>query len=71
MICLSLFFQDVLIRWLTTDDIQLNAIDAEDPEISDYNMLPHTEQLADRSASSYSLSLIQLAMYCANVRDCG
>ena len=26
-------FQDVLIRFLTTDDIKLNVIDAEDPEV--------------------------------------
>ncbi|XP_077976712.1 intraflagellar transport protein 52 homolog isoform X2 [Styela clava] len=39
---------EVLVQWLTTDEIQLNAIDAEDPEISDYNMLPHTQILAER-----------------------
>uniref|UniRef100_H2YKM6 ABC-type uncharacterized transport system domain-containing protein n=1 Tax=Ciona savignyi TaxID=51511 RepID=H2YKM6_CIOSA len=42
---------DVVTRWLTTDDITLDAIDADDPEISDYNMLPHTEKLADRLKS--------------------
>nr|XP_002126598.1 intraflagellar transport protein 52 homolog [Ciona intestinalis] len=42
---------DVIIRWLTTDEIELDAIDAEDPEISDYNMLPHTEKLSDRLKS--------------------
>ncbi|XP_076804651.1 intraflagellar transport protein 52 homolog [Clavelina lepadiformis] len=42
---------DVLVKWLTTDDIELNAIDAEDPEISDYNMLPHTEKLSARLKS--------------------
>ena len=26
--------QDVIFRWLTSDDITLNAIDAEDPEVS-------------------------------------
>jgi intraflagellar transport protein 52 len=25
--------QDVIFRWLTSDDITLNAIDAEDPEV--------------------------------------
>ncbi|XP_077991220.1 intraflagellar transport protein 52 homolog [Glandiceps talaboti] len=40
--------QDVIFQWLTTDDIVLNAIDAEDPEISDYNMLPDTAKLAER-----------------------
>lgn len=42
---------DMVMRWLTTDDIELNAIDAEDPEISDYNVLPDTEKLADRLKS--------------------
>ncbi|XP_053309864.1 intraflagellar transport protein 52 homolog [Spea bombifrons] len=37
---------DVLMQWLTTDDIQLNQIDAEDPEISDYTMLPDTNKLS-------------------------
>lgn len=42
---------EVLMQWLTTDEISLNAIDADDPEISDYNMLPHTEILAERVKS--------------------
>uniref|UniRef100_A0A8C5MY82 IFT52 GIFT domain-containing protein n=1 Tax=Leptobrachium leishanense TaxID=445787 RepID=A0A8C5MY82_9ANUR len=29
---------DVLMQWLTTNDIRLNQIDAEDPEISDYTI---------------------------------
>ena len=28
--------QDVIFRWLTSDDITLNAIDAEDPEVYMY-----------------------------------
>ncbi|XP_002730611.2 intraflagellar transport protein 52 homolog [Saccoglossus kowalevskii] len=40
--------QDVIFQWLTTDEIVLNAIDADDPEISDYNMLPETAKLAER-----------------------
>ncbi|KAM4622711.1 intraflagellar transport protein 52 homolog [Discoglossus pictus] len=39
---------DVLMQWLTTKDIQLNQIDAEDPEISDYTMLPDTNKLSQR-----------------------
>ncbi len=27
------FFQDVVFSFLTTDDVKLNAIDAEDPEV--------------------------------------
>lgn len=32
-IILSLPLQDVIFQWLTTNDIQLNNIDAEDPEV--------------------------------------
>ncbi|KAJ3603268.1 hypothetical protein NHX12_031010 [Muraenolepis orangiensis] len=39
---------DVVVHWLTTDSIQLNLIDAEDPEITDYTMLPDTGRLSDR-----------------------
>ncbi|CAH1774851.1 unnamed protein product [Owenia fusiformis] len=39
---------DVLFNFLTTDDIQLNQIDAEDPEIFDYNMLPNTAKLSEQ-----------------------
>ena len=32
----SIFFlKDVVFQWLTTNDIQLNNIDAEDPEVCD------------------------------------
>ncbi|XP_032897799.1 intraflagellar transport protein 52 homolog [Amblyraja radiata] len=39
---------DVVFQWLTTNEIHLNQIDAEDPEISDYTMLPDTAKLSDR-----------------------
>nr|XP_033818996.1 intraflagellar transport protein 52 homolog isoform X2 [Geotrypetes seraphini] len=39
---------DVVFQWLTTRDIHLNQIDAEDPEISDYTMLPDTAKLSER-----------------------
>ncbi|XP_046566785.1 LOW QUALITY PROTEIN: intraflagellar transport protein 52 homolog [Haliotis rubra] len=38
---------DVLVQYLTTEEIKLNAIDAEDPEISDYNQLPEVAKLAE------------------------
>uniref|UniRef100_A0A8C6PFA6 Intraflagellar transport 52 n=1 Tax=Nothobranchius furzeri TaxID=105023 RepID=A0A8C6PFA6_NOTFU len=42
-ILFSLFSsQDVVLQWLMTDTIQLNQIDAEDPEVADYTMLPNT-----------------------------
>uniref|UniRef100_A0A3P9LP60 Intraflagellar transport 52 homolog (Chlamydomonas) n=1 Tax=Oryzias latipes TaxID=8090 RepID=A0A3P9LP60_ORYLA len=42
---------DVLLQWLMTDNIHLNQIDAEDPEISDYTMLPDTDWLSKRLRS--------------------
>ncbi|KAM6981472.1 intraflagellar transport protein 52 homolog [Aplochiton taeniatus] len=39
---------DVVFQWLMTDNIQLNQIDADDPEITDYTMLPDTGCLSDR-----------------------
>uniref|UniRef100_A0A8C1RX38 Intraflagellar transport protein 52 homolog n=1 Tax=Cyprinus carpio TaxID=7962 RepID=A0A8C1RX38_CYPCA len=39
---------DVVFQWLTTDSIPLNQIDAEDPEITDYTMLPDTGSLSER-----------------------
>lgn len=39
--------QDVVMQFLTTDELRLNAIDSEDPEISDYNELPEVARLAD------------------------
>ncbi|KAF5906132.1 myb-related protein B, partial [Clarias magur] len=39
---------DVVFQWLTTDNIHLNQIDAEDPEITDYIMLPDTGYLSER-----------------------
>lgn len=33
---------------MTTDEVILNAIDAEDPEISDYNQQPDTTILGDQ-----------------------
>ncbi|XP_067009694.1 intraflagellar transport protein 52 homolog [Anabrus simplex] len=39
--------RDVIFRFLTTSEVQLNNIDAEDPEISDYIMIPDTARLAE------------------------
>lgn len=39
--------QEVLLRWLTTDDFHLNNIDAEDPEISDYFFIPDSTKLGE------------------------
>jgi intraflagellar transport protein 52 len=39
---------DVILQFLTTDDVHLNVIDAEDPEISDYHFIPDSSKLAER-----------------------
>lgn len=39
---------DVLVTWLTSEAFRLNAIDADDPEVSDYHSLPQTESLAEQ-----------------------
>ncbi|XP_028667936.1 intraflagellar transport protein 52 homolog isoform X2 [Erpetoichthys calabaricus] len=38
---------DVVFRWLTSNEIHLNQIDGENPEISDYKMLPNVGQLSE------------------------
>ncbi|XP_014663857.1 PREDICTED: intraflagellar transport protein 52 homolog isoform X3 [Priapulus caudatus] len=38
---------DVIFQFLTTDEVQLDEIDAADPEIADYNFMPHTGELAE------------------------
>lgn len=40
---------DVIFNFLTTNDIKLNQIDAEDPEIADYNMQPDTSIMAEQT----------------------
>ncbi|XP_061584673.1 intraflagellar transport protein 52 homolog [Cololabis saira] len=39
---------DVVLQWLMTDNVQLNQIDAENPEIADYSMLPDTGCLSEQ-----------------------
>ncbi|XP_045616151.1 intraflagellar transport protein 52 homolog [Procambarus clarkii] len=39
--------KDVIFQFLTAKDFKLNQIDADDPEISDYNMTPDTASLAE------------------------
>ncbi|EDV23358.1 uncharacterized protein TRIADDRAFT_57900 [Trichoplax adhaerens] len=41
-------FWDILLRWLTTDEIKLNNIDAEDPELTDYHALPDITKLSEK-----------------------
>lgn len=48
---------DVLVTWLVGDaagtgiTVELDAVDAEDPDINDYHYLPDTQALADRLRS--------------------
>lgn len=39
MVYLTFSFQDVVLQWLMSDDIQLNQIDAEDPEVRENTCL--------------------------------
>ncbi|KAJ3114892.1 Intraflagellar transport protein 52 [Phlyctochytrium bullatum] len=43
---------DAIIKLLTTDSIQLNAIDASDPDISDYHYVPDTIKLSETVRSA-------------------
>ncbi|CAB4065322.1 IFT52 [Lepeophtheirus salmonis] len=40
--------KDIIFNFLTSDEIILNKIDAEDPEISDYNYVPDTPKVSDQ-----------------------
>jgi len=39
---------DVIVQWLTTQSVQLDAIDADDPTITDMHYLPHTAKLSEQ-----------------------
>ena len=39
--------KDVILSFLTSDDVKLNKIDAEDPEVADYTMIPDTGRMAN------------------------
>ena len=49
---------DVLLRWLSTDTVQLNAIDAENPTLTDMHHLPHTEKLAEQLRTCLQVCLL-------------
>ena len=49
---------DVIIKWLSTDEVNLNQIDAEDPDITDYHYLPNTKELASKRLCFFSFSMI-------------
>lgn len=39
---------NIIMDWLTTDAVQLNQIDAEEPDVSEYNYVPDTSKMADQ-----------------------
>jgi len=39
--------KDVILSFLTGDEVTLNKIDAEDPEVCDYTMIPDTSRLSE------------------------
>ena len=39
--------KDVILSFLTSDEVSLNKIDAEDPEVSDYTLIPDTSRLSE------------------------
>lgn len=39
---------NVIIQWLTTDELQLNQIDADDPEISDFHLQPDIGKASEK-----------------------
>ena len=39
--------KDVILSFLTSDEVKLNKIDAEDPEVADYTMVPDTSRMAN------------------------
>jgi intraflagellar transport protein 52 len=43
-------FVDVMFQWMA-GQIQLNAIDAETPDVADYQFLPNTMQLSEELKS--------------------
>jgi intraflagellar transport protein 52 len=44
--------QEILFRWLLRDrEINFDPLDAEDPDLSDYNRLPDTQALSERLRS--------------------
>lgn len=40
--------QEVTFKWLLEDSFQLDQIDSDSPDLSDYHHIPNTEQLAER-----------------------
>lgn len=51
-------------QFLTTDELKLNAIDAEDPEVADYNELPEVNRCvrAQKTTSEERNNYLQQAV---------
>lgn len=39
---------EIVLQFLADDQFSLNVIDAEEPDVSEYNLIPHVNQLSDR-----------------------
>ena len=57
--------KDIVFSFLTSDEFELNKMDAEDPEISDYIMIPDTAWLADSPRVCLQVSYIR---FCNDTR---
>ncbi|GAB6023615.1 Intraflagellar transport protein 52 [Chamberlinius hualienensis] len=40
--------KDIIFQYLTSSEIQLNAVDGENPEVSDYHLVPDTAYLSEK-----------------------
>ena len=39
---------DAVFKYLTTDDVEINAVDADDPDLNDYNFIPDAKNMSDQ-----------------------
>jgi len=39
---------NVIFKYLTTDEVSLNAVDSDDPDVSDYNYIPDSKMLSEQ-----------------------
>lgn len=39
---------DAVFKYLTTEDVEINAVDADDPDLNDYNYIPDSKNMSDQ-----------------------
>jgi intraflagellar transport protein 52 len=39
---------DVILKFLTTNEVEINVIDKEDPDVSDYHFIPDSNMLSEQ-----------------------